>query len=132
MTGVPGSNLPVGPLDEDGPARSAAQGGVRVAAEGGVAVLTVWGCLDAEVGAAVRAAAEDAVRDRARRLDIDLRQVVGFTVEGAAALRHCRAGGAGLEQGLHYRTGRGPGREALLAAYTPAVHWDNDVEPAHP
>lgn len=88
----------------------------------GVVVVTVCGCLDAAAGEDVGVAAERAVRQDARRLDIDLRQVTSFTAAGAGALRACRSRAAGLAEGLHYRTGRGPGREALLAAYLPEVH----------
>lgn len=98
-------------------ATSRATDALAVTVEDGVMVVTVLGSLDAETGAAVCAAADDAVRQDARRLDIDLRQVTAFTPEGAAALRDCRPRAAGLREGLHYRTGRGPGREALLAAY---------------
>ena len=39
--------------------------------------------------------------------------------EGAVdSLVQCRAICGDLPDGLHYRTGRGPGRAALLAAYT--------------
>lgn len=82
-----------------------------------IVVLTIRGHLDAAVGDAMAAATEGAVVQQARRLDIDLRAVLSFTVEGAAALRACRSRAAGLREGLHYRTGRGPGRDALLAAY---------------
>lgn len=92
-----------------------------VAFEDGVVTVTVRGPLDAEAGRGVCAAAKGAVHREARRLDIDLRQVTSFTPDGAAALRACRPGAAGLTEGLHYRTGRGPGREALLAAYLPAL-----------
>ncbi len=91
--------------------------GLEVAFEEEIVVLTVRGHLDAAVGDAVAAATEGAVAQQARRLDIDLRAVLSFTVEGAAALRACRSRAAGLREGLHYRTGRGPGRDALLAAY---------------
>ncbi len=133
MTPFPDFDLHLGPPDEDESTGSGPGGGVRVTTEGDVAVLIVWGCLDAEVGDAVRAAARGAVRDRACRLDIDLRQVVAFTAEGAVALRDCRVDGAELEEGLHYRTGRGPGRQALLAAYAaPVLQWDEEVEAAQP
>lgn len=92
-----------------------------VAFEEGIVTVTVRGALDAEAGGAVCDAARWAVHQEARRLDIDLRLVTSFTAEGAAALRACRPGAAGLTEGLHYRTGRGPGREALLAAYLPAL-----------
>jgi hypothetical protein len=54
------------------------------------------------------------------RIDVDLRALDSFTDAGARALVGCRELGARLPEGLHYRTGRGPGREALLAAYTDA------------
>lgn len=132
MTRFPGFNLPLGPPNEDQSTGSGPGGGIRVTTEGDVAVLNVWGCLDTEVGEAVRAAAQNAVRERARRLDIDLRQVVAFTAEGAIALRDCRVDGAELQEGLHYRTGRGPGRQALLAAYAPVLHWEDEVEAPQP
>jgi hypothetical protein len=95
--------------------------GLDVAVQEDIVVLTLRGHLDAAVGGAVAAATEQAVTQQARRLDIDLREVSSFTVEGAAALRTCRSRAAGLREGLHYRTGRGPGRNALLAAYPPAA-----------
>ena len=58
-----------------------------------------------------------AVADAPERLDIDLRQLASLTHEGAVALVRCREICADLADGLHYRTGRGPGRDALLAAY---------------
>ena len=91
--------------------------GLEVAIEDEIVVLIVRGHLDDVVGSDLASATEAAVRREARRLDIDLREVSSFTVEGAAALRACRPRAAGLREGLHYRTGRGPGRDALLAAY---------------
>lgn len=95
--------------------------GLEVAVDHEIVVLIVRGHLDAAVGDAVAAATEGAVAQQARRLDIDLRMVSSFTAEGAAALKACRSRTAGLREGLHYRTGRGPGRDALLAAYPPAA-----------
>jgi hypothetical protein len=91
---------------------------VHVAVQGAVVVLTPVGCLDASAGAALLAAAEAAIASGAERLDVDLRSIDASTAEGAASLVACRALAVGLAQGLHYRTGRGAGREALLAAYT--------------
>ena len=90
-----------------------------VAVDDGIVVLTVRGHLDGRMGEAMGAATDRAVAEDARRLDIDLRQVASFTDEGALALRACRPSAAHLREGLHYRTGRGPGREALLAAHLP-------------
>lgn len=98
--------------------------GLEVAVDDEIVILTVRGHLDAAVGEAVTAATEGAVHQQARRLDIDLREVSSFTLDGAAALRACRSRAAGLREGLHYRTGRGPGRDALLAAYSPVITVD--------
>ena len=98
-------------------ASSSSPEGLEVAIEDEIVVLIVRGRLDDVVGSDLAVATEGAVGRQARRLDIDLREVSSFTVEGAAALRACRTRAAGLREGLHYRTGRGPGRDALLAAY---------------
>jgi hypothetical protein len=90
---------------------------VETRLDGNVVVLTIRGCLDASAGVRVVRAAEAAVEDEARRLDIDLRDVTGFTTDGARALVTCRGLLTGLPEGLHYRTGKGAGRAALLAAY---------------
>ena len=99
--------------------RRAAQAGepVAVRVDGEAVVLTVQGVLDGPAGEALATAATAAATDDAARLDIDLRLVESFSAEGVAALRACRALGEGLAEGLHFRTGKGPGREALLAAY---------------
>ena len=91
---------------------------VQVAVQGEVVVLTPTGCLDRDGGAALLAAAEAAVSSGAGRLDLDLRSIDSSTPEGAASLVACRALAAGVAGGLHYKTGRGAGREALLQAYT--------------
>jgi len=101
------------------PARASVPDAVVVTVTDEIVLLTVAGHLDAAVGQAVAAAAEEAIDRDARRLDIDLRAVTSFDIEGAAALRACRNRAVGLREGLHYRTGRGPGRNALLAAYPP-------------
>lgn len=83
----------------------------------GAVVLTIRGRLDAAAGAAVVKAASDAAADGATRIDIDLCAVTDFTEEGARWLHRCRRLSDALPGGLHYRTGRGPGQEALLVAY---------------
>ena len=105
------------PRDEAEP--SPAMTDLEVTEEGAVVVLAVKGDLDARAGTAlVRAAADAGARpEEIVRVDVDLRAVDSFTPEGAAALLSCRDLTDGLSEGLHYRTGRGPGREALLAAY---------------
>lgn len=93
---------------------------ISVAKEGTTVVIAVARCLDIPTGEALVSAANAAVATGPSRLDIDLRALENFTQEGADALASCRSLGAQLAEGLHYRTGRGPGRDALLAAYTTA------------
>ena len=91
---------------------------VTVRTEPGAVVLEVSTLLDAGAGAALVAAAEAALITEPQRVDIDLTALQSWTKEGAAALVRCREVCTDLPDGLHYRTGRGPGRAALLAAYT--------------
>ena len=91
---------------------------IRVATEGTTVVIAVEHCLDMPTGEALLSAASAAVATGPTRLDIDLRALDDFTQEGADALVSCRELSAKLTEGLHYRTGRGPGRDALLAAYS--------------
>lgn len=91
---------------------------IRVDREGTTVVIAVEGDLDVTTGEALIDAAEAAVRTGPTRLDIDLRALEDFDEAGAGALVSCRELGAQLAEGLHYRTGRGPGRDALLAAYS--------------
>jgi hypothetical protein len=90
---------------------------VTVRTEGAAVVLELADLLDADTGGALVAAAEAALETEPDRVDIDLRGLQSWTQEGAAALVRCRAICGDLPGGLHYRTGRGPGRAALLAAY---------------
>ena len=81
-------------------------------------VLELSDTLDATVGQALVDAATTAVAEAPERLDIDLRQLRTWTPDGAIALVRCREICGDLADGLHYRTGRGPGRDALLSAYS--------------
>lgn len=81
-------------------------------------VLELSDLLDAGAGDALVAAAEAALLTDPQRVDIDLRALQSWTQDGVVALVRCRAICGDLPEGLHYRTGRGPGRAALLAAYT--------------
>ena len=90
---------------------------VIVRTEPGAVVLELADLLDAGAGAALVAAAEAALATVPDRVDIDLTGLQSWTQEGAAALVRCREVCGDLPDGLHYRTGRGPGRAALLAAY---------------
>ena len=80
-------------------------------------VLTLEGCLDLPAGEALVEAVTALVSDGAPRLEVDLCSLTGFTPEGASALVAIRALCDGMAEGLHYCTGQGPGRDALLAAY---------------
>ncbi len=101
------------PVSDDRPPIDVIQAGDTV-------VLAVIRCLDEAAGGALVDAASAAVDSGPSRIDVDLRALDSFTDAGARALVSCRDLGARLPEGLHYRTGRGPGREALLAAYTDA------------
>ena len=91
---------------------------VTVRTDGAAVVLELSDSLDATAGRALVDAATAAVADAPERLDIDLRQLRSWTPEGALALVRCREICSDLADGLHYRTGRGPGRDALLSAYS--------------
>jgi hypothetical protein len=91
---------------------------LHVSTQGDATVLALGSLLDAAAGAALLLAAHTAARTGVARIDIDLRALLTFTDEGAASLVACRDLAAELPEGLHYRTGRGPGRDALLAAYS--------------
>jgi hypothetical protein len=97
---------------------AARQAPVTVRSESGAVVLAVADLLDASAGEALVAAAEAALATDPHRVDIDLTGLRSWTHDGAAALVRCRTVCADLPDGLHYRTGRGPGRAALLAAYS--------------
>lgn len=90
---------------------------VTVRTAGAVVVLELADLLDAQIGAALVAAAEAALATQPDRVDIDLRSLQSWTQDGVIALVRCREICGDLPDGLHYRTGRGPGRAALLAAY---------------
>lgn len=91
---------------------------VTVRTDGAAVVLELSDSLDPLVGRVLVDAVASAVATHPDRVDIDLRSIIEWTVEGARALVRCRELCHDLPDGLHYRTGRGPGREALLAAYT--------------
>ena len=105
------------PVSRVEPERGLDTNAVDVLVEDSGVVLTIRGCLDAAAGDALLRLAHAAVAEAASRLDIDLCSLQGFTDDGACALVACRALCAQLPDGLHYRTGQGPGRDALLAAY---------------
>jgi hypothetical protein len=91
---------------------------ISVTSDGRTVVLAVVNRLDEATGGALLDAASAAVDAHTERIDVDLRSLESYTDAGARALVSCRDLCAHLPEGLHYRTGRGPGRDALLAAYT--------------
>lgn len=91
---------------------------VTIRSTGAAVVLELSDLLDAATGEALVAAANAALETSPTRVDIDLRGLQSWTQDGAVALVSCREICSDLPEGLHYRTGRGPGRAALLAAYS--------------
>jgi hypothetical protein len=90
---------------------------VTVGIEDSTVLLALTGHLDHDAGRALVDAANAALAGDPERVDIDLRGLRSWTQAGADALVRCREICSDLAGGLHYRTGRGPGRDALLAAY---------------
>lgn len=90
---------------------------MTVTVEGSTVVLSLTDRLDEHAADALLSAASAALATEPERVDIDLRGITAWTEVGAAALVRCREVCRDLGGGLHYRTGRGPGRDALLAAY---------------
>lgn len=80
-------------------------------------VVTVHGRLDAEAAVALENAVAEVIAGGATSVAIDLRAVTEWTEAGADGLVRCHRMASRLADGLHYHTGRGPGHEALLAAY---------------
>jgi hypothetical protein len=81
--------------------------------------VLISGRLDASAGAALLAAVRAGLVPGTRRVNIDLRDVDDFTLDGAASLVDCRELGDGLAEGVRYRTAAGPGSDALLTAFSP-------------
>jgi hypothetical protein len=127
-TPLPGAQHPTANGSEaavENPRDVQAPSPIDVTTEGTTVVLAVVRCLDEAAGGALLDAASAAVvAGPTRRIEVDLRALDSYTDAGARALVGCRDLGTKLPEGLHYRTGRGPGREALLAAYT-----DQDASP---
>lgn len=85
--------------------------------DGAAATVVVSGPLDAPAGEALHDALVRSLARSLPRVEVDLQGVTSFTVEGVAWLTACHALAPDLADGLHYRTGPGPGRDALLASY---------------
>jgi hypothetical protein len=78
--------------------------------------LFVHGRLDSTAGGALVDAVRAGLVPGIDRLDIDLRDVSGYTRQGTRALVLIRDLGYALRDGVHYRT-VGTGGDALLAAF---------------
>lgn len=91
---------------------------VTVHADGAAVVLELSDHLNLLVGQMLVDAVATALGPQPERVEIDLQALETWTPEGARALVECRDLCRDVPDGLHYRTGRGPGRDALLAAYT--------------
>jgi hypothetical protein len=119
------AGAPTGPTATGGDAKVGDPSSpIDVTTEGRTVVLAVVHCLDEAAGGALLDAASAALDSAPDRIDVDLRALDSFTDAGARALVGCRDLSTRLPEGLHYRTGRGPGRDALMAAYN-----DADVSP---
>lgn len=90
---------------------------VTVRTDGATVVLELSDTLDESVGRVLVDAVASALVTSPERIHIDLRELSSWTEAGAHALVTCRELCRDLPEGLHYCTGRGPGRDALLAAY---------------
>jgi hypothetical protein len=86
--------------------------------EGAAVVLEPSPNLDSAVGTALLDTVAAVVATGPERVEIDLCSVTAWTPDGAQALVACRDLCHGVPDGLHYRACEGPGRDALLAAYS--------------
>jgi hypothetical protein len=120
MSAASSSELPARPGPAAADALATMPSSISVSSDGSAVVIAVEECLDRSTGEALVDAATAAVATGPSRLDIDLQALESFTDDGARALVTCGALAAQLPAGLHYRTSRGAGREALLTAYRDA------------
>ncbi|HEX4867792.1 MAG TPA: hypothetical protein VFV32_09210 [Acidimicrobiales bacterium] len=90
---------------------------LTVRTDGAAVVLELSDSLDHQTGRVLVDAVASAIATSPERVDIDLTGLTGWTEPGAESLVQCRELCRELPEGLHYRTGRGAGRDALLAAY---------------
>jgi hypothetical protein len=97
-------------------ATSPAPGRIHAVSVDSTLTLLVQGWLDAAVGAELVSAVRAGMAPGIDRLDIDLRDVTGYTPQGAQALALIRDLSYALVDGVHYRT-VGVGGDALLAAF---------------
>lgn len=93
-------------------------GPVLVAVDDDIVTISLHGRLDGGVVHLILAALWSAIERGADRIDLDLLAVRSWTEAGAEALRRCRSVAAERPVGLRFRTTGGPGRDALLFAFT--------------
>jgi hypothetical protein len=101
--------------------------GLAVQRDGSLVTILVSGLLDANGGVELLAALQPEL-DGATRVDIDLLGLTGSTPEGARSLVRARSLSGRLGDGLHFRTGPGPGQKALLAAFAEDDMDNGDTE----
>src|SRR5438105_1784009 len=90
---------------------------VHSTVEGSTVTIAVSGHLAAAGALDLLDAVRDALERKAIRIDVDLCNIESFTEKGVAGLARCRELGAGLSEGLHYRTDGAASQAALLAAF---------------
>lgn len=83
---------------------------------GPVLDLTIAGLLDERAGRALLQAVDRAAAEGWHRVEVDLREVVGHTAEGVAAVATLCRRGSHLPAGIGFSVASGPSRAALLAA----------------
>jgi hypothetical protein len=96
---------------------SPAPGRVQAVSVGSTLTLLVHGRLDDVAGAQLLDAVAAGLVPGIVRLDVDLRDVDGFTDDGAAALVRVRDLGSALADGVRYRSAAGAGGDAFLSAF---------------
>ena len=90
---------------------------VEDGSESTTVTIRVAGTLDGVAGSALVDTLRAELDRGPARVDVDLAGLDGYTEEGTQALASSRALGAGLPEGLHYRTEGGAGQDAVLAAF---------------
>lgn len=80
----------------------------------GTGVLVVSGNLNAEAATVIEGLCDRARAESPRRLQVDLRQVTGFTSGGAAAITDCLALRRDLPDGVVITVATDAGRRAML------------------
>ncbi len=82
-----------------------------------VVTISLYGRLDGGAAHLIMKALWAAIERGAARIDLDLLAVRSWTEGGAEVLARCRALTSERPVGLRFRTGAGPGRDALIFAF---------------